>query len=58
MKIEVYELNDTKIAEIIATDIVIRTIEDGSDLLGNLYYQDYDKIIVHQENITPAFFEF
>jgi hypothetical protein len=57
MKIETHQVNDTRIAEVISTDMVIRTIEDGSDLLGNLYYQDYDKIIVHQENITSEFFD-
>ena len=57
MEIETHQINDTKIAEVISTDMVIRTIEDGADLLGNLYYQDYDKIIVHQENITPEFFD-
>jgi len=27
------------------------------DLLGNLYYQDFDKIIIHEKNITPDFFD-
>ncbi|GAA4461579.1 DUF4180 domain-containing protein [Nibrella saemangeumensis] len=57
MKIETHQIKDTKIAEVISTDMLIRTIEDGSDLLGNLYYQDSDKIIVHAENITPDFFD-
>jgi hypothetical protein len=57
VKIETHQINDIKIAEVTSTDMVIRTIEDGSDLLGNLYYQDYDKIIIHQENITPDFFD-
>lgn len=57
MKIETYQLNDQKIAEVVSSDMVIKTIDDGADLLGNLYYQDYDKIIVHEENITPDFFD-
>ena len=57
MKIETHQLNDTKIAEVISTDVVIRTVEDGVDLVGNLYYQDYDKVVIHQENITPDFFD-
>ena len=57
MEVKTHQVNDAKIAEVISTDMVIRTIEDGSDLLGNLYYQDYDKIVVYQENITPEFFD-
>ena len=37
--------------------LVLKTSEDGLDLLGNLYYQDFDKIIIHERNITPDFFD-
>ena len=49
MKIETHTINDTKIAEVVA--------EDGLDLLGNLYYQNFDSIVIHEKNITPAFFD-
>ena len=26
-------------------------------MLGNLYYQGFDKIIIHEKNITPEFFD-
>lgn len=57
MEIKIHNLNETKVAEVIATDIVIHSAADGLDLLGNLYYQGFDKIIIHQKNITPAFFD-
>ncbi|HEY0769704.1 MAG TPA: DUF4180 domain-containing protein [Sphingobacteriaceae bacterium] len=57
MNREAHNINDTKIAEITADNIVIKTVEDGLDLLGNLYYQDFDKIIIHEKNITPDFFD-
>lgn len=57
MNIEIHQVNDTRIAEIISDNIVIAHAEDGIDLLGNLYYQDIDKIILHQKNIAPAFFD-
>lgn len=57
MKIETHNINNTKIAEIIADNIVLRTTEDGLDLLGNLYYQGFDKIILHEKNITPDFLD-
>ncbi|MES2381452.1 MAG: DUF4180 domain-containing protein [Bacteroidota bacterium] len=57
MKIETHHIKNTKIAEVISTDTIIKRAEDGLDLLGNLYYQDFDKIIIHQHNITPDFFD-
>lgn len=57
MKIETHTINDTKIAEVITDDIILRTTEDGLDLLGNLYYQGFDKIIINEKNITPDFFD-
>ncbi|MEA4985333.1 hypothetical protein SDC9_42900 [bioreactor metagenome] len=48
--------HNTDIAEIISEVPVINKTEDGLDLLGNLYYQGFDKIIIHEENITPDFF--
>lgn len=44
MKIKTHDINETKIAELISEDTLIKNIEDGLDLLGNLYYQDFDKI--------------
>lgn len=57
MTIEKHQLNDVNIAEVISDDIFLKTAEDGLDLLGNLYYQDFDNIILHEKNITPAFFD-
>ncbi len=57
MKIEIHTLNDVKIAEVISEGLVIQTTEDGLDLLGNLYYQDYNSIILHEKNLTPDFFD-
>lgn len=57
MEIATHSINDIKIAEIITDKIILRTLEDGLDLLGNLYYQGFDKIIIHEKNITPEFFD-
>lgn len=35
----------------------IATTDDGLDLLGNLYYQGFDKVIIHEKNIIPGFFD-
>ncbi|SUB77972.1 Uncharacterised protein [Porphyromonas macacae] len=57
MKIETHNIGNIKVAEIITDKIILRSIEDGLDLLGNLYYQGFDKIIVYEKNIIPAFFD-
>ncbi|MNK24611.1 hypothetical protein D3C87_429220 [compost metagenome] len=45
------------IAEITAKEFVITDIEDGVDLVGNVYYQGFDKVIIYEQNITPQFFD-
>ena len=57
MIIETHNINETKIAEVISDVYVINKFEDGLDLLGNLYYQGFDKIVIHEKNITPDFFD-
>lgn len=57
MKIEMHSVGNVKVAEIIADEIILRTVEDGLDLLGSLYYQGFDRIIIHEKNIAPAFFD-
>lgn len=57
MNILTHNINQNKIAEIISDEIIIHSPQDGLDLLGNLYYQDFDKIILHQSNLTPDFFD-
>lgn len=54
---EFREIGNTGITEIIADGMVINNLEDGIDLIGNAYYQGYEKIIIHKENMIPAFFD-
>ncbi|MGN7987783.1 DUF4180 domain-containing protein [Pedobacter sp. 22226] len=57
MKIETHTINNINIAEIISEEVIINNTEDGLDLLGNLYYQGFDKIMINKQNITPDFFD-
>jgi hypothetical protein len=57
MKIETHNINDTNIAEVISEANVVNKVEDGIDLLWNLYYQGFDRIIIYEKNITPVFFD-
>ena len=57
MEIKIHTINDRKIAEIISDDIVLQTVEDAVDLIGNMSYQGFDKLIIHEENMISDFFE-
>ena len=57
MKIETHIINAIKIAEITSDKMIINSADDGFDLLGNLYYQGFDRIIIYEENITADFFD-
>ena len=57
MEIKTHNIEDTKVAEIITDKVILRSPEEVLDLLGNLYYQGFDKIIIHEKNITPEFFD-
>jgi hypothetical protein len=57
MKIETHTLNNIKIAEVLSEDMILQTADDGLDLLGNLYYQDFDRIVLYEKSIAPDFFD-
>lgn len=56
MQIKTHEIKNTPIAEIISDEILIKNEQDALDLMGNLYYQGFDKIILHKQNLSVAFF--
>lgn len=57
MKIETQDINHSKIAEIISDKTILKSIDEGLDLLGDLYYQGFDCIIMYEKNISPTFFD-
>lgn len=57
MNTVIHQINYTSIAEVSSEEILIKNTQDGLDILGNLYYQDIDKIIVYEKNISPEFFD-
>ncbi|MEL1242530.1 DUF4180 domain-containing protein [Flavobacterium flavipallidum] len=56
MEIKEHFLNNVKTAELISGKILLHTVEDAIDLIGNLSYLGFDKIILYEKNITPEFF--
>lgn len=57
MRLEVIKINQTEIAEIISDELVIQNVAEATDLLGNIYYQGYDQVIIYEKNISPEFFD-
>lgn len=52
-----HTLHKKTIAEVLATDILIQTVEDGLQILADFYYQNFDGIIINEVCITPDFFD-
>lgn len=57
MQIKIHEISNTKIAEVVSDKMIIQSAQDALDLLGNMYYQDFDKIVMYEENIMAEFFD-
>ena len=57
MRTETHNIDDIKIAEVISDETIINNTEDGLNLLGNLYYQGFDRIVINEKNITTDFFD-
>lgn len=57
MEINTHHFNHKTIAELISDEIVLSSVDEALDLIGNLGYQGFDKMILHEKNIHPAFFD-
>jgi hypothetical protein len=57
MKIETHHINGIKIVEVISENVLIQNSQDGLQLLVDIGYQGFDRIIIYEKNITPDFFD-
>lgn len=57
MNIVTHQIGENKIAELQSDETIISNSEEGIDLMGDLYYQGFDSIILHEHNINTDFFE-
>ena len=55
--IKEHTVNGIKVAELNSDKVLIQQIQDGLDLLADLYYLGFDKIIIGEQNIVPDFFD-
>jgi len=56
MKVTNHTINNRSIAVVHSNSYIISDISSATELLGKLYYEGYEAIIIEQENITPHFF--
>jgi len=57
MEINLTTINGICIAEIVSDNIEIKNTQDALDLMVNCGYQGASKIIMHERNIIPEFFD-
>ncbi|WP_256002030.1 DUF4180 domain-containing protein [Pedobacter deserti] len=57
MQIIAHNTDNINTAELVSSDILINNPEDTLQLIVDLYYQDYDRIVVSEKNIAPEFFD-
>ena len=57
MNILITKKNGIGLAQVESDEIVIGSVQDALDLMANCGYQEADRIIIHERNITPDFFD-
>jgi len=55
MEFEIIETEDKRIAEVVSG--FIESADEAVDLLGNLYYQEVEGVILYEKNLVPDFFD-
>ena len=57
MHIISHEIEDLKIAEIVSDELLLVNPEDTLQLIVDIYYQGFDRIVLNEKNVTPEFFD-
>ncbi|MHA7607492.1 DUF4180 domain-containing protein [Elizabethkingia meningoseptica] len=55
--VQEHSINGIRIAELSSEKLLIGNIQDALDLLVELYYQGFDKIIIGEHHLIPDFFD-
>ena len=57
MELELTETNGLTIAEAVSAGIVVATVQDAVDLIGNAAYLGADYTLLHERHLGPEFFD-
>ena len=53
----IHEQPGARIAELVASDVVVSSSQDFLDIIGNLWGHEADALILHERSVSPAFFD-
>ena len=56
MEVKTHKVGDRLLAEVISDQVILATVEDALDLIGNMFYQGFDGVVIYEHNVTPEFF--
>lgn len=56
-RFEIYSINNVRIARILPEGIVIQNEQDALELIANCYYNGASKLLIHETQIHPDFFD-
>ena len=57
MIIKTHSKGEYQIAEITDENIIIHNPSEGSDLIGNLYFNGFDRVILYEHQLCDDFFD-
>ncbi|MGN7820888.1 DUF4180 domain-containing protein [Chitinophaga sp. 22536] len=57
MTLAIHETGTVRIAEVISDKILINNPDEALQLIVDVHYQDFDKMMIHEKNIIPDFFD-
>ncbi len=57
MEIKIRVSNGIRIAEILSEVIILKSVQDALDIMGNADYKGARRIILNEKNIDPSFFD-
>ena len=55
MNISIHDISGNRIAEMQSKGIIIRSARDAADIIAQLLDQKIDKLILHERNLVPVF---
>lgn len=56
MEVKTHKVGDRQLAEVISDQVILATVEDALDLIGNMSYQGFDGVVIYEYNVLPEFF--
>ncbi|QBQ40604.1 DUF4180 domain-containing protein [Sphingobacterium psychroaquaticum] len=57
MEIKEHIIQGVRIAELHSDNMLLGSVEEAVDLLGNMYYNQADAMVLYAEHIADAFFD-